>query len=385
MLRSCCSLSLTLFVASLGFAADPPDRAIPPAPSPVRDAVIEILQANDVNLDGLTNGPKTGGPFVNLGTGRNGAPVDNATDANLGLIANLVEIERLSFYKGSFTPEGLANLAALPKLRAVQFYGVKADPKAFLPLKNFKNLESVQISEFPLTDEVLGALGGVARLKSLEINQTQRLSSAALAKFLESAEGLESLLVFGNVVDDACLERIGQLKALKRFWTDSKTISPQAWRHLAGLTDMRGLFLRGTSMNDEGMRSLEKMTGLRVLMLDGTQVTDAGMSSLAGLTNMEDLGLVGTKITDAGMVHLKDMNRLHNLYVSQTKVTARGLLNVPQKEQMRMMRVGQRGLAPGEFAEISALFPNSEIFDPSGYWSPDRVKAAFPERPTLKK
>jgi hypothetical protein len=43
---------------------------------------------------------------------------------------------------------------------------------------------------------------------------------------------------------------------------------------------------------------------------------------------------------------------------------------------MSMMRVGNRPLSADEFVELRSMFERSEIFDPVGFWSPERQKKA---------
>ena len=103
------------------------------------------------------------------------------------------------------------------------------------------------------------------------------------------------------------------------------------------------------------------------------------MPSLAGLTELHDLGLDGTKVTDKGMAALKGMTELENLYVGMTDVTAKGLAVVPRKERMAMMRTGKAALTPKQLDEVMRLYPGTQIFDPAGYWTPERVRAAMKE------
>ena len=103
------------------------------------------------------------------------------------------------------------------------------------------------------------------------------------------------------------------------------------------------------------------------------------MPSLAGLTKMHDLGLEGTKITDTGMAAVKEMTELDNLYVGMTDVTAQGLAFVPKKDRMLMMRVGKGAMTAKQLDEIMEMYPQTQIFDPSGYWRPERIEAAVKE------
>ena len=362
---------LLVMSGSAVWAADPPTVGD-------REAVLAKLKANQVNLLSLTIESKDGGPAVNLGTGLNGGEANNATDENLRLIAQLPEIERVMMYKGKVTADGLGALAALPKLRYLDMYATEVAADAFVVLPKLTQLKSLILGSYPVTDEVLGYAGQIKGLKGFG-HTTSSITPAGFLKFLNGVESLEQLTLFGDFVDDACMERIGQMKAMKRFWTDSKKVTSAGWVHLAGLIGMRDLFLSNTNFGDVDMRALEDMKELSFLGLNKTMITDAGMPSLAGLTKVHDLGLDGTRITDKGMEALKGMTELDNLYVGMTDVTAEGLAMIPKKERMVMMRSGKGALTAKQLDEIVQMYPGTQIFDPSGYWTPDRVTAAMKE------
>jgi len=369
---SCCLATwLVLLVGSAGWAAEPP--------IPVdREAVLAKLKANKVSLLSLTIEPKDGGPAINLGTGENGGEANNATDENLRLIAQLPEVERVMLYKGKVTADGLAALGALPKLRSLDIYATDVPAAAFAVLPRLTQLKSLSLGNYLVTDEILGYAGQITGLKTFG-HTTSAITPAGFLKFLNGVESLEQLTLFGDYVDDACMQRIGQMKELKRFWTDSKKITSAGWVHLAGLTKMQDLYLLNTSIGDEDLRALEGMKELKSLGLNKTNITDAGMPSLAGLTGLHDLGLDGTGITDKGMAALKEMTALNNLFVGMTDVTPKGLAVVPRKERMQMMRTGKAALTPKQLDDVMTMYPNTQIFDPSGYWTPERVTAAMKE------
>lgn len=365
------TISSILFVGSATWAADLRN-------STDRDAVLAILQANKVNLLSLTIDAKNGGPVIALGTGEDGGEANNATDENLRLVAQLPEVERLIVYKGKITVDGLAALASLPKLRFLQMYATDVPPAAFEVLPKLPQLKTLSLGEYPVTDEILGYAGQIKGLNGFD-HTTSAITPGGFLKFLEAVEGLQQLTLFGDYVDDACMQRIGQMKGMKRFWTNSKTITSAGWVHLAELTRMEDLFLSETNFGDDDVRVLEGMKNLKYLGLNKTQITDAGMPSLAGLKKLHDLGLEGTKISDKGMAAVKDMTELDNLYVGLTDVTAKGLAEVPRKERMLMMRAGKGAMTAKELDELMQIYPKTQIFDPSGYWTDERIKAAMKE------
>lgn len=330
--------------------------------------------------------PSGASRMVNLGL-KSAGGVEGVTDDMLkALVTSQPDVEQLSIYKGTFTKQGLAALAALPKLRCIAFAQSNVAASEFAPLAEMSGLKSLKFTETPVNDEVLGYVGRIRGLTALEIMDFRfgnliRVTPAGVAAALEGVDGLEEFLLFGDVVDDRCMERIAQMKDMRRLWVTSRTITPQAWGKLAGMRRMQSLNVRGTTFDDAAMKTLEGMPELEELMLDDTQITDAGMAALAGLTKIGDLGLNNTKITDKGIENLRGMTGLHNLYVAGTQVTVKGLEIVPQKKNMSMMRVGNRPLSADEFAELRSMFERSEIFDPVGYWSPDREKAAGVKQP----
>ena len=354
-----------------------------------RDTVLAELKAKQVNTLGLTHSPKIGLAGINLGLGLDGGETANATDETLGLVTQLPDVEALQLWKGKLSPEALAKLANLPKLKSLDIWQSEIDTKAFAVLGKLKSLEFLRIQEYPVTDELLGYLGETTAIKALHIGKTKGVTTGGFAKFLKAAKNLESLFVGGDFLDDECLKLIGYKAGMKTLVVDSKTITSEGWKSLAGLTKLKRLDAPGTRFDDAGMKALEGLNGLNFLYLNDTRITDDGMSSLAGLTRLHDLYLEGSKITDKGMVHVKWLTELENLYVGRTDVTARGLAFVPDKNKMVMMSSGRGSLSLKQLDELMTMYPKTQIFDPVGYWTPERVKAAMKEMgkdmPTPKK
>ena len=272
----------------------------------------------------------------------------------------------------------MASLAALSNLRGFEIYKSDVPADAFAVLAKLPKLTYLSLGDYPVTDEVIGYAGQIKGLKTFNHTQSA-MTPAGFLTFLNGVESLEQLTLFGDYVDDACMKRLGQMKEIKRFWTDSKQVTAAGWVHLTGLTKMQDLVLSNTNFGDEDMRALEGMKDMKNLSLNNTRITDAGMPSLAGLTKLHDLGLQGTKVTDLGMAAMKDLTELNNLYVGMTDVTAKGLAMVPNKDRMQMMRTGRGALTPKQLDEVMQIYPNTQIFDPSGYWTPERTQAAMKE------
>jgi hypothetical protein len=83
--------------------------------------------------------------------------------------------------------------------------------------------------------------------------------------------------------------------------------------------------LFGTCVDDKGLEHLAGLTDLRALYLESTPVGDAGLVHLRRLTNLRSLALTGTRVTNAGLVHLKGLTCLQALDLSYTGVTEDGI------------------------------------------------------------
>lgn len=367
-------LAITLLLASSGMAENAVDQA-------ARDAVVAKLIKNDVSVLGLDSKKENGGPQIALGTGPDGSKNNSASDENLALIAQLPELERIAVYYGRFSADGLAKLAALPKLRSISFLSPTVEPTVFAGLAKSKSLEEIRFVQFNVSNEMLGYLKELPGLKSFEATQMagKLLSVSTVSNFLATHEDLRQFLLTSDGIDDDCLKQLGRMKNMERLMLTSRMVTPAGWFELAGLKKMRFLDLRGTNFDDVSASALEGMRELHYLHLDQTRITDAGMASLAGLKKLVNLSLGETKVTDTGMVHLKELTALENSDFSRTAVTAKGLAFVPKKEKMLMMRVGSDRLSPQQFKEFRQMFPMTQMFDPSGYWTDDRIKAAMKE------
>jgi hypothetical protein len=102
-------------------------------------------------------------------------------------------------------------------------------------------------------------------------------------------------------------------------------------KDLAGLTNLRGLYLFYLPVTDAQLKHLTGLENLRVLDVSHTQVTDPGLKELAGLKSLQALNLSGTEVTDAGLKELARLKNLRWLGLHGTDATAAGIAAL-QKE-----------------------------------------------------
>src|SRR5262245_46374294 len=73
--------------------------------------------------------------------------------------------------------------------------------------------------------------------------------------------------------------------------------------------------LRGNGVADADLAGLCELHGLAVLALWDTQVSDEGLRAVAGLRQVKFLFLQGDYVTDAGLRHLEGMDGLNGLSI----------------------------------------------------------------------
>ena len=83
--------------------------------------------------------------------------------------------------------------------------------------------------------------------------------------------------------------------------------------HLAGLTQLRRLYIGVRSVGDADLIHLREVPQLRELELERVSVTDAGLAHLAAVPHLQSLTLSYVGIGDAGLAHLEELTELRNL------------------------------------------------------------------------
>src|SRR4029077_20432923 len=77
--------------------------------------------------------------------------------------------------------------------------------------------------------------------------------------------------------------------------------------------NLESLDLSYSTFGNNAMASLAGMHHLRRLYLRDTSVTDEGLKHIAGLTELEELDLFGLRVTDRGIAYLKELKQLRKL------------------------------------------------------------------------
>jgi hypothetical protein len=151
--------------------------------------------------------------------------------------------------------------------------------------------DQIQLEHTPLSDDDLQALADLDNLHTLLIDDPDSRITAAGLKHLAGLTNLEHLRLRGEGVDDAALAEI------------------------AGFTTLRVLNVPRGSFTDAGLGLLAQLPHLELLRFGKTAVTDAGLKQLGAFPALAQIHLIGVPITDAGLAELAAIEPLKSLYI----------------------------------------------------------------------
>jgi len=178
----------------------------------------------------------------------------------------------------------------------------KGGDKGMWHLRRLMNLQSLTLTNAPITDQGLSLLGSKITITNLVLVDTP--------------------------ITDEGLGFIARLSNLQVLKTSNTRITDQGLPHLRQLTNLKELHLCGAQITSAGVRQLKGLSVLEQLLLTDTDVDDASLEFLASLPRLRGLDLEGTKVTDRGMHYLQTCKRLHWLGLSRTKLTKEGVREI---------------------------------------------------------
>jgi hypothetical protein len=83
--------------------------------------------------------------------------------------------------------------------------------------------------------------------------------------------------------------------------------------------------------DDSLMVHVGRLRHLQWLGIWGGNATDSGLAAIAGLTDLRELYLSNTRMTDAGLAHLAGLRKCKEITVTSTKVTPAGIAAMKHK------------------------------------------------------
>jgi len=265
---------------------------------------------------------------------------------NRGLLANLDDDRNVvSLTTGEvMSDELLGKLKTLPKLRELDIGTTKLiTPAGLKHLAELSSLQKLSLSSLNHDGKGLGdtAIEHIVGLKSLrELHLNQCGTTDAGVRLLEAMPQLTHLELYAEAgLTDAALASIAKLKRLKHVGLNSYVGTEQGWMRfskeatgsLAGLQELEHLHLVGQEVSPETLQ----FPRLKTLSLGSAVVDDACAARIAECRQLQTLDLVYTNITDAGLNKFADLPELSRLNLDSRVVTDAGIRHLKRLPKLQ--------------------------------------------------
>ena len=248
----------------------------------------------------------------------------NVTDASVPVLLKTRRLKGLNLSRASLSPIGLGRLASLEAIRSLTLHGNSFSNEHFKTLPEFRNLETLQVIDAPISGDGLTSIGNMQGLKHLDFLRCPTVTDSGV-KSLSGLRNLEGLSILQGTITDASTKTISKMTELKRFRIDGQ-VTDAGFKDLITLTKLELLDLRYTSVGDGAMAAIGKFPRLRYLDLWGTKVSNAGLREMKDLDRLKYLDITNTHVTDEGLQHLVDLPSLERLSVElSSKITIEGV------------------------------------------------------------
>jgi Leucine-rich repeat (LRR) protein len=170
------------------------------------------------------------------------------------------------------------------------------------------------------------AYGHLSRVRSGE-----RIAANDDLQLLRGLPDLETLEIGDKrqVTDDGLVHLAG-LKNLRVLYLYRTGVKGEGLKHLRGLKRLESISLDGTPATDDAAEQVAQLPRLRWLALHNTRITDEALAHLAKTLSLEELRLSDTDITDEGLLHLHNLKSLKELSLHHTNVTSAGISKLEQ-------------------------------------------------------
>lgn len=179
------------------------------------------------------------------------------TDADLLSLRELKELYMLGANWTRLTAQGVAGLSAIEDLRFVILVGENKSADAWKALLTLQNLDTVDLQGTRVTPEQVASLKALPKLRTFSIGYDPQVSvDAALARVQELPA--VTLLSLRNV-SDAGVDGLTKLVKLETLILEFPTITDAGLAQLGALTSLKTLTLNNAKVSAAGVAALQKL------------------------------------------------------------------------------------------------------------------------------
>lgn len=210
------------------------------------------------------------------------------TDAGMAHLADCESLRVLVAMGTAIKPDGLKSIAKLPQLAALDLdFCDNATDAACEELRMFSALKSISLKKTAFEPQRITPAGiaKLAEIRSLEaLDLTANDVTDAVLENLKSLANLRELTLNLVGITDAGLVHLAEMKDLRRLRLlyavgfSGPTLTDAGMPHLAKLSNLELLDLTATGLTDAGLAQLIALKKLRRLDVAKTKITPAGIA-----------------------------------------------------------------------------------------------------------
>ena len=223
-------------------------------------------------------------------------------------------VTELNLYGKELTGGIPAELANLPRLRAVILSGNRLSGTIPASLGRLSNLEALDVRGNELTGSMPLELGGLSGLRSLSVADNDL--TGPIPTWLGNLSNLLSLSLGGNAFTGPIPTELGNLTNLRTLSLSGNSLTGPVPEELGGLTYLKELYLAGNRLDGPVPTWLNRLADLYVLSLEGNRFTGPIPEALGSLPNLTSLDLSDNRLSGAIPPEIGDLSNLRSLFVS---------------------------------------------------------------------
>ena len=253
-------------------------------------------------------------------------------DVEMIELARLPDLERLDLSHTRISDEGMLNLKPAPKIRDLKlFYSEWITDQGMTAIKEWKHLQRLDLRGTRISDGTLEIVSGIPGLEALDIAQTE-VTDVGLESLVTLANLKELSLGRGRLTNTG-LAFVRMLPTLTRLDLSGARPTPP---------DSPGGRGGAAVIPEETLRAIAGLSELRALYLGYSAVNADGLRILAALDKVERLGLQGcSRVDDAAIAELTNWKSLRYLDVQEAPATPKAL------DLLRQAKPGLKVLSGG--------------------------------------
>ena len=286
-------------------------------------------------------------------------------DSTISQLHKLPGLRRLQFWDTSATADGIAGLSQCRKLMSLSLSGQRIDDSVLAGVAKLPNLERLYLGTPSVTSVGMQHLEGLSRLTTLSLWDIGDIDDQGIASIGKLTD-LNSLQLTNMPVTDAGFGSIGKLTHLSSLQFENVPVSDRGFAELGQLNNLRTLWLwnrptnSGTGVSDIGIQTIRSLKQLTTLYIRGMQFGDAGMDAIGELTQLRELDLQGPQFTDASAQFIAQLAELRELELSTTSISDVGLKKLAPLVHLNTLTVGLN-VTEEAARELRQSLPNCTI------------------------